>query len=258
MINIIIREYREDPFKAWQSIDPVKRTERCSIYFFSGTQDQILAKSNGQTLEHTNRWLEGKMEMQEFEEIFKVQSGTHDQNDHERNGSTRLNASLKTHLFEFFKVQIGTHDQSDHYKNESTRQNSFNFFFPKLQNGTHDRNDNEKYESTRLNTLNYFQSANWNTGSKWSWEKWKHKTQYFEFSSKYKLEHRINMNLKKKDTDAQNTRRRSKCLRRKQIFQSEDEFQQIAVWWLLYCLRHPDQYPSRLQTIWRPHITPTG
>ena len=32
----------------------------------------------------------------------------------------------------------------------------------------------------------------------------------------------------------------------------KDDFQQIATKRLLYCLRHPDPYPSRLQVILRP------
>lgn len=43
-----------------------------------------------------------------------------------------------------------------------------------------------------------------------------------------------------------------------QIFQSEDESQQIAVWQLLYYVQHPDQYLGRLRTIWHPRITPRG
>ena len=40
----------------------------------------------------------------------------------------------------------------------------------------------------------------------------------------------------------------------KQIAQSKDESQQIAVWRLLYWLQHLDQYSSRLQVILRPDI----
>lgn len=45
-------------------------------------------------------------------------------------------------------------------------------------------------------------------------------------------------------------------IKKKQIFQSEDESQQIAVWWLLYYVQHPDQYLGRLRTIWHLRITP--
>lgn len=37
-----------------------------------------------------------------------------------------------------------------------------------------------------------------------------------------------------------------------QNIQSRAEPQRLAVWWLLERLRHPDQYPSRLQIFWRP------
>ena len=50
--------------------------------------------------------------------------------------------------------------------------------------------------------------------------------------------------------------RSNETLKKKQIFQSEDESQQIAVWWLLYYVQHPDQYLGRLRTIWHLRITP--